>query len=780
MGKARRVTLRVSALFVASYAVSCGGDAWRDLHTPAVPHGAHAGVVSTNRVPDMHVVLNDPRLVAARDFQIARDFAAAARVVDDERAKGGLDTASACSWAYTSARLHLAANEAAAAATSFDAAAKQECPLVPYATLRAAEAYAKAGVWQTSLERARAVPDEFTLHDEARVTLAEALAGNGAKADAVALWRDMLAQKPHGVRWVDTAVRLATAIFETDPVANAREAYDLTTRVYVEAPKYADGSGATALRTRAAAQLKSTDASFSDQLTDDELARRTQAWTDAGEPTKAVDEYNRAVAARPAGEKNRPGCKPLVARAQAMMRTKALSSDAWGDAIVACENDDDLAVALFQGGKAAVSAKKNPEALARFAKLEEKFPHHRLADDAAVRAAAILQDQGDDAQAEQKLLSVPDTYPDGDMAADALFRVALAHMARGDWQGAIAPLDRATTIEGDDRKGINAGRAAYFRARAADAVGDHTKALELYTHVIETFPFAYFMLQAQTRVAMIDANLAKKTLDRALAAEPPKDPAAKPPPELFTERAARARALLEVGEIDAAKLEVAPLSSEGASPELQVALGSTFEQANAPDAGYAFVHAREYAAHYPSGKWKDAWTVAFPEAFFPYVMRESNANAVPVTLVYGIMREESRYFPDAKSPANAFGLMQLIPPTAKMVAVGTNLPWDEASLTRADVSIALGSRMLGQLRAANAANAHLAIPSYNAGPKAVSRWLAERPTEDFDLWIEQIPFEETRGYIKKVLASEATYAFLYDPPSLPPFFALPARVSGTP
>src|SRR5262249_2938798 len=163
---------------------------------------------------------------------------------------------------------------------------------VSFATFRAAEAYAKAGNWQTSLARAKAVPDEFLLHDEARVTLAEALAGNGSRAEAVAIWRDLLSSHPHGVRWVDTAVRLATAILdgvEGDPVPKAREAYDLATRVYVEAPKVADGSGATALRTRAGALERASDPSFSDQLTDDQLATRTQAWTDAGEPTRAVD-----------------------------------------------------------------------------------------------------------------------------------------------------------------------------------------------------------------------------------------------------------------------------------------------------------------------------------------------------------------------------------------------------------------------------------------------------------------------------------------------------------
>ena len=782
MGKTNRMTLRLAVLCVASYAASCGGDSWRALHAPSPAHGL-AGARNGSSAPALRVVLNDPRLTAARDFQVARDFAAAARVVDDERAKGELDPVASCQWAYTSARLHALANESAAASVAFDDASHAGCPLISFATFRAAEAYAKAGNWQTSLARAKAVPDDFPLHDEARVTLAEALAGNGSRPEAVTIWRDLLSSHPHGVRWVDTAVRLATAILdgvEGDPAPKAREAYDLATRVYVEAPKVADGSGATALRTRAALIVRASDPSFSDQLTDDQLATRTQAWTDAGEPTRAVDEFNRAISARPSGEKAKPGCKPLVAKAQAMMRTKALSADAWGDAITACDADDELAVALYQGGKASVSAKRNPDAIARFDKLQDRFPHHRLADDAAIREAAILQDDGDAQQAETKLLQIPDTYPDGDMGADALFRVALAHMTRGDWQGAAAPLDRAITLEGDDHKSVNMGRARYFRARVAEATGDHAIAIEAYAHVVETYPLSYFMLQAEARLASADADLAKKALDHAIARDAMTPAKTDTPAELLTDRADRARALLEVGEIEAARTELAPILTDGADLELTVALGTMFEEAYAPEVGHALVHGREFLPHYPAGEWRRAWEVAFPRAFFPYVSREANADGVPMTLVYGIMREESRYFPDARSPANAFGLMQMIPPTAKLVASGTNLPWDEPSLTRADVSIALGTRMLGQLRAANPANPHLAIPSYNAGPKAVTRWLAERPNEEFDLWIEQIPFEETRAYIKKVLASQATYAFLYDPPSLPALLALPSRVSGTP
>jgi soluble lytic murein transglycosylase len=88
---------------------------------------------------------------------------------------------------------------------------------------------------------------------------------------------------------------------------------------------------------------------------------------------------------------------------------------------------------------------------------------------------------------------------------------------------------------------------------------------------------------------------------------------------------------------------------------------------------------------------------------------------------------------------------------------------DESSLARPETNVALGCRFLAELRAKFPTTPQLAISAYNAGPGAPLRWIAARESDDFDLWVEQIPFEETRKYTKRVLASYAAYSFLYDP-----------------
>jgi soluble lytic murein transglycosylase len=141
------------------------------------------------------------------------------------------------------------------------------------------------------------------------------------------------------------------------------------------------------------------------------------------------------------------------------------------------------------------------------------------------------------------------------------------------------------------------------------------------------------------------------------------------------------------------------------------------------------------------------------------------------------MRQESAFVTDARSPSDAYGLMQLIVSTARGVARGTGFGADPDSLKRPEVSITLGAKLLGGLRASYPANRALAIAAYNGGGGSVARWLAARPNEDFDLWVEEIPFDETRNYVKRVLGNEAAYAYLYAPASLDDVFALPAKVT---
>jgi soluble lytic murein transglycosylase len=803
----------VPAFAAALVGVACRGGSAPEARPPAEPPSASDGAGSLSLdgdaasgdaasadsveagMPRLDPVLADSRLAAARERDAARDPAGAAREVD--RVRAGitplLDGVRACVWSYASGRLHLAAGEAAEAAAAFDRAAApgpdggNACVLAPYAALRAAQAYARAGRFDDAIVRVRAAGDDIAAHEEAQVALFDALVGKGDRAAAVPVARALLAASPHGVRWTELASSLASALLDgvDGPAAShAREALDLATRVLVESPAAAERNDVATLRARAAALLHIPVP----PLGAADRVRQAQAWFDASQPKRALDAANALLASIPAStnDQRESSCKAAVLRAQAMPHGKAdATADAWGVAIARCDApskpEDELVTALYYGGKASASDHRVAEALSRFERVEQLFPKHRFADDARMRSAALALDGGDEAKYIALLSSIPDTYPDGDMRGEALFRVALFKLTRRDLDGARAALDKLLAIDAGDHAWATAGRAAYFRARVSELAGDAVDAKARYTALYMDQPLAFYMLCANARLSAIDAKLAKTSLDAAVAREPAGAFLTREHPELATAAFDRFARLLEAGDFDAARREAsgAGIVAEGVDSEVVWTVASLYDRAGAPDLGHAFARSRllDYRAHWPAGRWRLAWEAAYPRPWEGVVSRESESARIPAPLTWAIMREESAFNPDAHSAANAIGLMQLLAGTAQIVARGTTVPADEPSLYRPDVSIALGARLLSSLRGSFPSNPSLAIAAYNGGAGAVRRWLADRGGDDFDVFVERIPFDETRGYIKRVLASEAAYAYLYSPGTLGELLALPTRAS---
>ena len=139
---------------------------------------------------------------------------------------------------------------------------------------------------------------------------------------------------------------------------------------------------------------------------------------------------------------------------------------------------------------------------------------------------------------------------------------------------------------------------------------------------------------------------------------------------------------------------------------------------------------------------------------------ESFASAAKIspTWAYGIARSESLFMRDVRSSAGAVGLMQLMPATGKQVAREIRLPYSGlATLTDPESNIRLGTSYLGQMAARYSGNQVLATAAYNAGPHRVDRWLPEQGSEDARVWIENIPFNETRKYVKRVMSAQAIF-----------------------
>jgi len=742
----------------------------------AAPQPAKTGPSFT--LAPLSPTLADPRLARVHRLASDHDWPAAVQAMTEATTALSPDPrspAERCSWDYVTARLLSATGRIRDAALAFDRArsapgdAGVPCALATYATFHAADAYMKSGDAVTAEARGRAVEGASSVHDDAELVVATALAAQGRAADAIPRWRTALGKSPRV--WIDVALPLASALLDSAGATQADldEARELATRVMVEAPRIADSSGADGIRKRAVQRLLVHDAKTPRELTLAQRAQQARVWLDAGEVTKAAALATALLKEPRVSGDATVSCSAAVVRAQALGRTKAGSGTSWDDAIARCEHDAGLVTALYAGAKAAQG--KHPDvARLRYAKVEELFHGHRLADDARFQGALLALGAGDEPTFTKMMLALPDDYPGGDQRAEALFRVALLRMTRGDWTGAAPLLDRIVALTPDDQHWATAGRAEYFRARVAAEEGHKDDARARYVRVLERHPFAYYMTQAYARLSEDDQELATRTLASAFAREETTPFLSSAHAELDTAAFGKARALLELGDIDLARKELALAGAtrDDVDPEVMWTVALLYDQAGAVEIGHAFARQklRDYLTHYPVGAWKTKWQIAYPRAFDDLVVTDSTANGIPKALTWAIMREESDFIADAKSSSAAFGLMQLIVPTAKGVARGTGFGWDEASLKEPRVNVALGTRLLAQLRGSFAENPTLAIAAYNGGGGAVGRWIAARGDEPFDLWVEEIPWEETRGYQKRVLSSEVAYAYLYDPAAL--------------
>jgi len=154
-----------------------------------------------------------------------------------------------------------------------------------------------------------------------------------------------------------------------------------------------------------------------------------------------------------------------------------------------------------------------------------------------------------------------------------------------------------------------------------------------------------------------------------------------------------------------------------------------------------------------------AWDYRFPLLYRDSITQESDRRQIDPSWAFAITRQESAFAHKAKSPAGALGLMQLMPATAKQTAKRHKINYrNQRDLLTPSVNIRLGVAHLGELVRENDGNFVYATAAYNAGQGRVDRWRRQFDSLPIDLWIESIPYSETRNYVKNVMAYSLVYS----------------------
>ncbi|MBN1610903.1 MAG: transglycosylase SLT domain-containing protein [Polyangiaceae bacterium] len=742
-----------------------------------------------------------PKLAqAAQALQDGR-FAAAVHEVEQAMTAEPPTSRDVPRWQYLLGRLREKSGDIPGALASYQLASARSWPLRGYAVLGAGRALVRLGRTDEATAMLERVPGEGPPAADAGLLLAEAAELCRDFPRAVGLYRSHLAIQPLPDDWADASLHLASALLEgqASPAAQTstatelspvREALQLARRVRL---KNAGSAGlaerAKEIEERALLAFPPDERQAIAPPSPDERLLEVQALVDRRHWEDALVSAAAVVDALPQTERfGTMGCAVEILRAKALAGTRQWgpASSGLGQAAAHCRSDgDQRARILYLAGKYSASDGRDAEAIRYYTQLEREAREHSLADDARLNAANAYLELGVEARFTELLSTMLDDYPVGDRTLEGVFRLAIRRIEKGDWPGAASVLGRAAVMAREHETGRGAefsGRERYFHARALMQTGELDRGRAELEQLIVEVPLSYYMLQAFTRLSSLDSERARRLLDDALARSAGQKGLLVARPEFSTPGFIRAMELLRLGEIDFAQREIAALgfATRNAQPAILWGVAVLYDRAGATRLSHAIARGllTDWLGRYPAGEWTRAWQIAFPRPYEALVKREAQRSGIAEELVYAIMREESAFDPAAESPARAYGLMQMIVPTARQYAKEAGLPWDPESLKEPAISIALGCRMLGDLTRKFDTNPLLAIPGYNAGPGRPRRWLREHPGLDFDVWVELIPFEETRRYTKRVLSSRAVYALLSHPERASEVLRLPLGSQG--
>ena len=345
-----------------------------------------------------------------------------------------------------------------------------------------------------------------------------------------------------------------------------------------------------------------------------------------------------------------------------------------------------------------------------------------------------------------------------------LWRAGVAALRDGQVDRALANL---RGLIGRRPGGDLAPAGLYWLGVAQTYTDDAPGAVRTLRTVAERFPFHYYGMRAAER-------LMRLTNGRAIGLPD----ATQEFPALDVSRATRARAEYKAAMV----LARAGLTDDAAwylrrlleRQRRDRGLALLAARASAEAGSYSSVsrilvnHFGPFLRRPARGLPDDFWELVYPRPFWNAVSAAARSHSVDPALLLSLMRQESRFDPEARSPLGAIGLLQIMPYTAEALAVRAGVGEilddgvDEAALMRPSVNTAIAATLTGNLLDLFDAAIAPVIASYNAGEDRVALWWAVTRDLSEDFFVDTIPYSETRRFVREVLSNYAAYQRVYD------------------
>ena len=621
--------------------------------------------------------------------------------------------------------------------------------------------------------------------------VADCLWASGDRAGAVAAYRRLLGNSAEGERPSPKLDRVRFNSFiaggglPPDPVVGR-----FRIAAFLADSTGKDGRADVKARARAARGFRSLHLEFPAHPLADEAARRAELLEPAAAPTSA-----------PAPSETGSRLEPA---AQALVRAEALADQRrFDDAVVELErmpanlpaaveaerkyllgmtkyrmrNDypraaqlllaaaenlsgDKAASAAFHGTRALSRSDRDDEAIVGYRRFVERYPQARLAAEASFLAGWLDFNRGRYREAMPSFDATVQRFGRSSFALDAAWFTALGRFLLGEGEATLTALDRYARLAAGSSEASEAGkRVSYFRARAMWLVGRQSEARAQLQDLATRAPFSYYGIMARVRLRAVGTPLEMKL--PAWSGRTPEVRGIDDPLLARVDELAAAGLSVEAG-IELQRGENALLGRRGKERGLAL-LFDRYERFGAWRRGYqlAEAHGDAALASAPEGAARGFWMAAYPRAFPELVERYGARERNPDLFIYSIIRKESAYLPSEVSYADARGLMQLCPRWRRVwrPTAGMRLPTSELFLP--EPSIRWGAQYTGALARKFRGNLALAAGAFNAGAGPVMRWCELNGKRSLDEFIELVTYEQTRKYMKLVLAIYGRYHYLY-------------------
>jgi len=406
--------------------------------------------------------------------------------------------------------------------------------------------------------------------------------------------------------------------------------------------------------------------------------------------------------------------------------------------------------ATYQIGQILWNRHANAQALEYFKRVTERYPDSAYVDRAQYASADIYEFFGDKDNAIQLYSELPKRFPRSQVRDDATWRLAWLYYRSGDFSSAFASFGDLA-----GRGGENSWRTAalYWQARTAEKSGDSEIAKKLHRQIVNGGAESYYQALSARALERLGIPLEDSKISMPSAgieADPPMS-------SEFSFHLVRARELaaMSLNRLAAAELDEAKLYSRKQAGLRSLLMREYFR-------AQAYGRSLAVANQIPTSN-GERNLYRFPLAYWDTIQQKAQERDLDPFLILALIRQESLFDAQARSPAFALGLMQLLPSTAARVAkqVGLEQPPNE-KLFEPEVNLTLGTQYLKDLLRRYSNNWFKAIAAYNAGEAAVDRWEKEIVTDDIEEFVERIPYAETRGYVKLVMRNHRIYKKLYD------------------